>query len=346
MSDPASVGIIVNPLSGRDVRRLVANASVFDNAEKGSMVFRLLAGLGASGVDRVLMMPAAEGVSGSLSRRLERSETARLPVLETLDMECQLTAEDTGIAAQMMVDRGVAAVVVLGGDGTHRVAAKHIGDAPLCPMSTGTNNAFSRIVEATVAGLATGFVATGRVKGPDILRREKILTVSVNGAPDQDCALVDVAFSADRWVGARALWQPESLSELVVSFANPDGLGLSAVAGQLEALPRSGDQGLHIRLGDPEQAPMVVSAAIAPGLIVPVGVVGSRRVEPGESITIAPGGGCVALDGEREIELGRDDRVEVHLSSEGPLTIAVDQVMAEAADRGLLRAGRPQELVD
>lgn len=346
MSDPASVGIIVNPLSGRDVRRLVANASVFDNAEKGSMVFRLLAGLGASGVDRVLMMPAAEGVSGSLGRRLERSGTARLPVLETLDMDCQLTSEDTAIASRAMIDRGVAAVIVLGGDGTHRVAAKYIGDTPLCALSTGTNNAFSTIVEATVAGLATGFVATGQVMGAAVLRREKILTVSLNGAPDQDSALVDVAFSADRWVGARALWQPESLSELIVSFANPEGLGLSAVAGQLGALQRSGDQGLYIRLGNPEQAPVVVSAAIAPGLIVPVGVVESRRVEPGESITIAPGGGCVALDGEREIELGRDDRVDVQLSSEGPRTITVDQVMAEAAERGLLRTRRLQELVD
>jgi hypothetical protein len=30
---------------------------VFDNAEKGAMVHRLMAGLGAAGVDRVVMMP-------------------------------------------------------------------------------------------------------------------------------------------------------------------------------------------------------------------------------------------------------------------------------------------------
>ena len=32
-----SVGVVANPASGRDVRRLVTGASVFDNAEKGAM---------------------------------------------------------------------------------------------------------------------------------------------------------------------------------------------------------------------------------------------------------------------------------------------------------------------
>jgi predicted polyphosphate/ATP-dependent NAD kinase len=57
------VGVVANPASGRDVRRLVTGASVFDNAEKGAMVHRLMAGLGATGVDRVVMMPAGSGVS-------------------------------------------------------------------------------------------------------------------------------------------------------------------------------------------------------------------------------------------------------------------------------------------
>src|SRR4029450_6544768 len=46
------VGVVANPASGRDVRRLVTGASVFDDAEKGAMVHRLMAGLGAAGVDR------------------------------------------------------------------------------------------------------------------------------------------------------------------------------------------------------------------------------------------------------------------------------------------------------
>ena len=75
MPAEVSVGIIANPASGRDIRRLVAGASVFGNADKGGMVYRLLAGLGATGVGRALMMPAADGVSSTLRRRVRARAT-------------------------------------------------------------------------------------------------------------------------------------------------------------------------------------------------------------------------------------------------------------------------------
>jgi predicted polyphosphate/ATP-dependent NAD kinase len=118
-----AVGVIATA-SGRDVRRLVTGASVFDNAEKGAMVHRLMAGLGAAGIGRVVMMPATEGVFQSLERHL-RGRTGPLaaqplPELEVLDMALAQDARDSVEAVRLMIDRGVAAiVVVLGGDGTH-----------------------------------------------------------------------------------------------------------------------------------------------------------------------------------------------------------------------------------
>ena len=50
MSGSVTVGVVANPASGRDIRRLVAGASVFDNVEKGNMVYRFMVGLGAVGV--------------------------------------------------------------------------------------------------------------------------------------------------------------------------------------------------------------------------------------------------------------------------------------------------------
>src|SRR5512132_4062514 len=94
-----AVGVIANPASGRDVRRLVTGASVFDNAEKGAMVHRLMAGLGATGVDRVVMMPAGSGVSESLRRHLSgrtgHLAAQRLPELEVLDMALFEDARDS-----------------------------------------------------------------------------------------------------------------------------------------------------------------------------------------------------------------------------------------------------------
>jgi hypothetical protein len=189
--------------------------------------------------------------------------------------------------------------------------------------------------EATVAGLAIGLLATGQV-GDEALRREKILRVGLNGDPDHDCALVDVALSTERWVGARALWRGAEVSEVMVASAAPDAVGLSSVAGLLDPTPRSANYGLHVRLTDPAEAEVVVTVPLAPGLVVPVGVAGHRRIEPGETVYLAPASGSVALDGEREIEIGPDDRVEVWLDPEGPLTIDVGEVMREAARRGLL----------
>jgi len=61
----ATVGVIANPMSGRDIRRLVASASVFPNAEKASMVVRLTAAAGALGVGRVLVSTDTFGVSAA-----------------------------------------------------------------------------------------------------------------------------------------------------------------------------------------------------------------------------------------------------------------------------------------
>jgi hypothetical protein len=40
---PKAVGIIANPASGRDIRRLVAHGSVFDNQEKIHIIRRVRA---------------------------------------------------------------------------------------------------------------------------------------------------------------------------------------------------------------------------------------------------------------------------------------------------------------
>src|SRR3954464_15139507 len=132
------VGIVANPASGRDIRRLVAGASVFGNPEKAGMVFRALAGLAAAGVERALMMPASDGLSVTLHRLFTAHRDTPLPAFEELDLRLTGTAADTVGAVEAMLARGVRAIVVLGGDGTHRVVAKACGEVPLCALSTGT----------------------------------------------------------------------------------------------------------------------------------------------------------------------------------------------------------------
>lgn len=344
--DGPCVGILANPAAGRDIRRLVAGASVVGDADKAGMVLRLLAGLGAAGVTRALMMPAPGGLSAALERQLNAHASAAhhdaavpFPSLEELSMRVTGTAGDSLHAVELMRQAGAAAIVVLGGDGTHRVVAKACGDVPLCALSTGTNNAFPEMREATVAGLATGLVATGRA-GEEALRREAALAVKLPGA-DADLALVDVVVTGRRFLGARALWRSSDVSELFVAFANPSAVGFSSVAGLLHPLPRGDGRALQVRLTDDlRRAQSVLRVPLAPGLLVPVGVDSFRTLEMGETVVLEPAAGCLALDGEREIERHPGERVTIRLVR-GPLTIDVEGVMRHAAQVGATRLPRP-----
>ena len=136
---------------------------------------------------------------------------------------------------------------------------------PLATLSSGTNNVFPDLREATVTGLAAGLVALGRVPAGIALRRQKLLRIATStpGQPEE-IALVDACVSSLRHVGARALWQPGTISELAVTFAEPDAIGLSSVAGLLHPVGRQEPHGLLLRLAPPRsaQARMTVAAPI------------------------------------------------------------------------------------
>ena len=62
---PLTVGIIANPASGRDVRRLTANAGLFSSTDKVSVIQRLLAAFGATGITQVLMPTDMTGIAAA-----------------------------------------------------------------------------------------------------------------------------------------------------------------------------------------------------------------------------------------------------------------------------------------
>lgn len=196
-------------------------------------------------------------------------------------------------------------IVCLGGDGTARVAAAACGDVPLLPLSTGTNNAFPQLREATVAGMAVALVATGTVG----IATHRASVLEVVAGDRTELALVDVCVSASRHVASRALWRPELITELYCTFAEPDGIGLSSVPSLLCPSPRDTPDGITLRLAplDLDRARVVVRTPIAPGLLVPVGVGDWRVLRTGELVELGSGG-VIALDGERELELRGDAR--------------------------------------
>jgi len=336
----SSVGIVANPMSGRDIRRLVAQASVFPNAEKTNMALRLIAAAGATGVARVLMSTDEMGVAAGVLRARDkrRPGAARWPELDFVELDAiSGTAEDTRALVRRMVDAGASVIVLLGGDGTVRAAAAASGDVALLPLSTGTNNAFPEMWEATVAGTAAGLVATGRVAGADAGYRAKALHV-VAGA-SRELALVDVCVSTVSHVGSRALWQPATLRELYCAFAEPHAIGLSSIAGLLHPAPRTAPHGVVVRLAGAEPAPQTVLAPIAPGVVAPIGVRHAGPLAAGQPHLVTLDRGTVAVDGEREIEFGPSTPVTVTLEPDGPRVLDVRAVLAAAAQRRLLDPG-------
>ncbi len=334
-----SVGILANPAAGRDIRRLVAQASVFPIAEKSNMIGRILSGLGVAGVDRAYMMTDSGGIAGRLRRVLATSAQSRpkWPEVVFLEIPPEDGPQATLMAAREMVDAGVRALLVLGGDGTHRLVARVSGEVPITALSTGTNNVFPSLREATTAGLATGLAVAGHFAPDEATIRNKILRVGVNER--EDVALVDACVSTALWTGSKALWRPEELDQIFVTFAEADSIGLSTIAALLHPVSRLDAHGLRVDLSPVEQAVTVVTAPIAPGLILPVGIAAVRRLVADEVQEVRARQGVIALDGEREMEFSGDDRVTVRLDQKGPRTIRVKRVMELAARQGLLREG-------
>jgi predicted polyphosphate/ATP-dependent NAD kinase len=325
------VGICCNPASGKDVRRLVARASVFDNQEKQAIVRRAVSGAIAAGAHVFRYVPDTH----DLAQNALADFSAQIDA-QPVDGPRTASALDTIRGATELAAAGCGAVLTLGGDGTNRAFALGWRDAPLLPVSTGTNNVFPRLVEATLAGLAAGFVATGRAPLAESARRAKAVTLEIAGEKP-DLALIDAVLTQDRFVGARALLDAERLVLAVLTRAEPAGVGITAIGGLLAPLAADEDAALVLEFGP---GGSVVHAPIAPGLFQQVAVRSARRIAFGESVEVQ-GAGALAFDGERERVLAPGQRAMLRVARDGPWVIDVPCVLARAAHEGWLRSDEP-----
>ena len=334
-----SVGIIANPASGRDIRRLVAHGAVFNNDEKVNIVRRVLLGLEAVGVERVLFMPDSFSIGPKALDGLQTElDVSILPILKTFSQR------DSTQAAALMEAEGVGCIVTLGGDGTNRAVAKGCGDVPLMPISTGTNNVFPTMLEGTIAGMAAGLVTCGladravqRAPRLDIFCRQPNETAPVedddNAETPDDIALVDVAVYGERFVASRAIWDASKIKELVLTRVVPGSIGLSSIGAHAPDRVDSPEHGLYLRLGSGGQP---VLAPIAPGLLQEVSLAESRPLGPGETVTVKHQQPCVlALDGEREIELRQGATARLQFNLNGPRVIDARKAIDIAARAGV-----------
>lgn len=321
------VGIIANPASGKDIRRLVAYGSVFDNQEKVRIVRRVLLGLRAVGVDRICYMPDYFGI---VLRALDGLDSNFN--VEPVDFQAKGDQTDSTTAARIMEDLGAACIVTLGGDGTNRVVAKGTTRVPLLPISTGTNNVFPSMVEATVAGMAAGLAATGAVPLDEAAYLSTRLDVKLDGKV-VDLALVDVAVCDDLFVASKAVWDLNKVTQIFLNRADPGAIGLSSIGGLIHPVGAEDPFSLSIVLGD---AGAYVKAPVAPGTIEKVFIESTNTMTVGEEMEINCTPSVLALDGEREVEVQRGCHAAIQLSKEGPRVVDVNRTMNSAMKRKIL----------
>jgi predicted polyphosphate/ATP-dependent NAD kinase len=323
-----SVGIIANPASGRDIRRLVAHGSVFDNQEKINIIRRVLKALDGVGIDRVFIMPDFAGLGIRALEDLNLSLQVSL-----LEMEASGTQDDSSRAAGLLADMGAGCVITLGGDGTNRVVAKTCGDVPLIPISSGTNNVFPHMVEGTLAGLAAGMVAAGHVKASNVCSRAPILELLRDDEP-KDLALIDLVITDDLFTGVRAVWEVERVREIFLSRSRPSAIGFSSVGGFVCPLPLNSGLGVHLVLGAGNSR---VKSPIAPGHICWVPIASHRKFGPEEEIVIETAPAMIALDGEREVGIRPGEKWSVRINLSGPRVVDIEKALEGGGRCGLFR---------
>lgn len=337
------VGIVANPVSGRDVRRLVTNAATSTLDDKVGIVRRILVGAFEAGATQFMVLPEPHGIHRRAMATLPFA--GQLEVVDALGRVRHHDERDTVGAAVAMADADCAAVVVLGGDGTNRAFAAGWRDAPLIPLSTGTNNAFPATVEATSAGAAAGHLAVGRVRSDEVSARAKVVRVSVDDG-DDDLALIDAVLLAEppHRAGSLEPFDPTALVAAVLSRADPGAVGVSSIGGVVDPVGAGDGCGLELRFrrdgcagtgGD-----TLVRSPLAPGTYAEVAVERWRRLALGEQVTFG-GPGLLALDGDRRRIVGAGGRARLRVERTGPRVIEVARVVAHPHARAHWRGASP-----
>ncbi len=328
----SSIGIIANPASGKDIRRLVSYATTIDNQEKINIVKRIVLAAQSLGIDSVWFMPDTFQIGYTVISDLSMDEKLHIDC-KVMDIPLTATAEDTTRAAAEMEKMGVGCVIVLGGDGTSRAVAKGLKDTPLLPLSTGTNNVYPTMVEGTVAGMAAAAIA--RMPNPkDCCIQDKRIEVYKNNI-FLDIALIDAVITDDLWVGAKAIWDAEKLKYILVTRCHPASIGFSSAAGCLRIVEDSDPFGFAVTLGEAGEG---ILAPIAAGVLAPLNYLKAELVPLEVPMEMGLEWDCmVALDGERELRGKKGDRLAFLVTRRGPWRVQIKRALEKAVELGLFK---------
>ena len=327
----ASIGIIANPASGKDIRRLVSHATVIDNNEKVNIIERIILGAQALGVKKVFIMPDSNNMGYKAEDKLSSGNELKCEI-NVINMMRFNGIEDTVKAASYMEDNEeIKCIVTLGGDGTNRAVAKAVKNTPIITISTGTNNAYPIMLEGTIAGMAAAAVASGRFDNNKFITQDKRIEI-YKDEKLQDIALIDAVISKDIFIGSKAIWDMDSIEKIFVTRGHPASIGFSTLVGCKMIIYPEDDFGAWTDINESNEKMM---APIAAGVVEAVGVGEINVLKLDEEYEFTSNNrGTIALDGEREIEFSKDEKFVFKISRMGPYRVDVIKALEIAQING------------
>ncbi len=325
-----AVGIIVNAFSGKDLRRITSSATVVGNSEKSKKVERMIRAMDAFGVTDVYLMPDSYMLNSVTKATVERSGDVKLKI-HMLDFIPIDQPSDTLKAIHMMLDEGIQCLVVLGGDGTSRLAASIPMDIPMIPVSTGTNNAYPKFWEGTNVGVAVSYLLEYGMQHLNP-QRCKMIEIYKNGV-HEDVAVMDALITRMQFTGARVVSEISDMTEIIVCGSSPDMIGFASMVGSMAICEPDDNFGYRMRIL--EKGGNVVAIPIASGKIEPLHYSDLVKMELNERYKTKPGfAGTIALDGERTVQFMADDELEFVITRNGPYKVDVREVLYDAVKKG------------
>jgi predicted polyphosphate/ATP-dependent NAD kinase len=329
------IGIIANPNSGKDIRRLFSYAITIGNNEKANMVERMILGAQDLGVEKIYIMPDPYNIGSTIRNTLELNEELKAEV-EVLDIFLKNNWEDTVRAAEKMESLKVDCIIVLGGDGTSRLLGKTHTQVPIISVSTGTNNVYPEFLEGTVAGMAAAaYCHFG--ENSEYVNTDKAIDIYVNGS-HEDVALVDVAITDNRFVGSRALWDINEIREVIVTRSHPSAIGFSSAIGVDTICYPEDDFGFRMSMKGEDKSLLV---PFSPGKMTAISVGNPIKMYLDQMYVYkSDHKGTLALDGERTVVFSEGDTLGFVIRRHGPKRIDVKKVLEHAVKKGFFQKNR------
>lgn len=327
-----TIGIIANPASGKDIRRLVSHATVVDNNEKVNIVKRLILSAQGYGVERIYIMPDTFLIGYKAIDFLKLSRELKIEV-QIIDMKIKGNYMDTIRAAEIMEEKDVGCIVVLGGDGTNRAVAKAITNTPLIGISTGTNNVYPEMVEGTVVGMAAAIASCVSNK-EEICKKDKRIEIFKDGQL-VDIALVDCVISKQTYIGSKAIWNPKDIDKVIVSRAHPGSIGFSTIVGTSLIVREEDEFGALVNVNTGSRK---VKVPIAAGTIENLTLDEIKILQLNEKVHFrSKYKGVMALDGEREIPFKEGEVFEIKVTRNGPYRIIINKALEYGLAKGFFK---------